>query len=136
VPTKVRGYFAGAGGWLTAAGTAIVTGLYNGLESGVSLIQSWASQVISIIQGVANQVSALSAQINSAAVNASNQAASIGQSAAAARASAQSISASNASSRQTGPAIHITTAHFNNQANLKTLMNQADFLIQSGRTAG
>jgi hypothetical protein len=135
VPTKVKGYFASASGWLTAAGTAIVTGLYNGLESGVSLIQSWASQVISIIQGVANQVSNLSAQINAAATNASNQAASIGQSAAAAKASAQSISASNASARQV-PAVHINTAHFNNQANLKTLMNQADFLLQSGRTAG
>jgi hypothetical protein len=134
--SKVKGYFASAGGWLTASGLAVVTGFYNGLESGVSLIQSWASQVIAIVQSVANQISALTAQINSAAANASSQAASIGQSAAAARASAQSISASNATPRQTGPAIHINTANFNNQANLKTLMNHADFLIQSGRTAG
>jgi hypothetical protein len=38
--------------------------------------------------------------------------------------------------QRAAPVIHIQHAVFNNQADLKKLMNRADFLIQHQRTAG
>jgi hypothetical protein len=52
LPGKIKGVFAGAGGWLTSAGQAIMSGLLSGLESAWGKVASFLSSLAGKIRSL------------------------------------------------------------------------------------
>jgi phage-related protein len=145
--------FTGAVGWLVGAGEQIMAGLKNGIVAGFEAVKSFVGGIAGDIISLKGPLDydrimliphgmAIMAGLNEGLTtgygnvqrNVAGMGVNIGYGFSGGVASASTGGTTVATAK--GPAVHIQNAYFQDQADVTTLMNQADFYIQQGRLAG